>query len=44
MSKRFVQLVLRTSLLASGKYVHAMMQLGSGSWDRLFTLNYMRAW
>lgn len=28
---------------ASGNYVHAMMQLGSGSWDGLFTLNYMRA-
>ena len=30
-------------LTASGNYVHAMMQLGSGSWDGLFTLNYMRA-
>lgn len=29
---------------ASGNYVHAMMQLGSGSWDGLFTLNYMRAY
>jgi len=30
-------------LTASGNYVHAMMQLGSGSWDGLFTMNYMRA-
>lgn len=28
---------------ASGKYVHAMMQLGSGSWDALFTANYLKA-
>ena len=27
---------------ANGNLVHAMMQLGSGSWDGLFTLNYMR--
>jgi len=32
---------VRTS---SGSMVHAMMQPGSGSWDGLFTLNYMRAW
>lgn len=25
----------------NGNLVHAMMQLGSGSWDALFTLNYM---
>lgn len=30
-------------LSPSGNYVHAMMQLGSGSWDALFTMNYMRA-
>jgi hypothetical protein len=28
----------------SGTLVHAMMQPGSGSWDALFTVNYMRAW
>jgi len=28
---------------ASGNYVHAMMQLGSGSWDPIWTANYMRA-
>ncbi|MDH5378621.1 MAG: transporter [Gammaproteobacteria bacterium] len=28
---------------ASGDMVHAMMQAGSGSWDGLFTLNYMHA-
>ena len=27
----------------SGEYIHAMMQLGSGSWDPMFTLNYLRA-
>jgi len=27
----------------SGSYIHAMMQLGSGSWDPIFTVNYMRA-
>lgn len=26
----------------SGKRVHAMMQLGTGSWDPLFIINYMR--
>jgi hypothetical protein len=25
-------------------FVHAMMQPGSGSWDPLFTVSYMRAW
>ena len=29
---------------SNGKYVHAMMQPGSGSWDPLFMVNYMRAW
>ena len=29
---------------SNGDLVHAMMQLGSESWDGLFTLNYMRAW
>lgn len=28
---------------ASGRFVHAMMQTGSGSWDGLFSINYMRA-
>jgi len=28
---------------ANGNFVHAMMQLGSGSWDGLFTINYMKA-
>lgn len=28
---------------SNGKYIHAMMQLGSGSWDGIFTINYMRA-
>jgi hypothetical protein len=28
---------------AAGKYVHTMMQLGSGSWDGLFTVNYLKA-
>ena len=28
----------------TGAMVHAMMQAGSGSWDPLFTVNYMRAW
>jgi hypothetical protein len=28
---------------STGKYIHAMMQLGSGSWDGLLTANYMRA-
>jgi hypothetical protein len=27
----------------SGSLIHAMMQPGSGSWDALFTFNYMRA-
>src|SRR3990167_1322540 len=27
----------------SGSYVHAMMQPGTGSWDPLFLVNYMRA-
>ena len=31
------------SRTASGNLVHAMMQAGSGSWDPLFTVNYMRA-
>ena len=29
---------------ANGNLVHAMMQTGSGSWDPIFTVNYMRAW
>src|SRR3990172_2460348 len=29
---------------ASGALVHAMMQPGSGSWDPLFMVNYMRAY
>jgi hypothetical protein len=29
---------------ANGALVHAMMQPGSGSWDPVFTVNYMRAW
>lgn len=29
---------------SNGHYVHAMMQAGSGSWDPLLMLNYMRAW
>lgn len=29
---------------ASGNLVHAMMQAGTGSWDAVFTANYMRAW
>jgi len=29
---------------ANGNLVHAMMQLGSGSWDGLLTMNYMRAY
>ncbi len=29
---------------ASGSYVHAMMQPGSGSWDPILALNYLRAW
>lgn len=28
----------------NGNFVHAMMQPGSGSWDGLFMVNYMRAW
>lgn len=28
---------------ATGSYVHAMMQPGTGSWDPLFLVNYMRA-
>lgn len=32
------------SRTSSGAMVHAMMQAGSGSWDPLFTVNYMRAW
>lgn len=28
---------------ASGRMVHAMMQPGSGSWDALFLVNYMKA-
>lgn len=28
---------------ANGNMVHAMMQLGSGSWDGLFTVNYLKA-
>ncbi len=28
---------------ASGSFVHAMMQPGTGSWDPLFLVNYMRA-
>ena len=28
---------------AAGKYIHAMMQLGTGSWDPMFTVNYLRA-
>lgn len=28
----------------SGALVHAMMQPGTGSWDPLFMVNYMRAW
>jgi len=27
-----------------GNYVHAMMQPGTGSWDPIFMLSYMRAW
>ena len=27
-----------------GNYVHAMMQPGTGSWDPIFMINYMRAW
>lgn len=27
-----------------GNFVHAMMQPGTGSWDPIFMLNYMRAW
>lgn len=29
---------------ASGAMIHAMMQTGSGSWDPLLTVNYMRVW
>ena len=32
------------SRTSSGAMVHAMMQAGSGSWDPLFTVNYMHAW
>lgn len=28
----------------SGSMVHAMMQPGTGSWDAILTLNYLRAW
>jgi len=33
-----------TTRSTNGKLVHAMMQAGSGSWDPLLTINYMRAW
>ncbi len=29
---------------SNGSLVHAMMQPGTGSWDPLFLVNYMRAW
>lgn len=30
-------------ITSSGSYVHAMMQPGTGSWDPLFLVNYLRA-
>lgn len=29
---------------SSGMLIHAMMQPGTGSWDPILTVNYMRAW
>lgn len=33
----------KNDVISGSGYVHAMMQLGSGSWDPLFMVNYMRA-